>query len=275
MQTMSTLTADERLRYERDGYLVRESVLDAAELETLRLACEELCNRLSEMSSEDRKIDVSAFYVFEVDVARDVMIKWEPGSRGVIQGVEPVAHLHPVIAEFGAHPALVEPSRELLGFDVISLYTEKLNTKRSGVGGAYALHRDLPYWVGSSDDPERMVTVLLALDDASAENGALRVLPGSHLMDDLPFKDSELEFERNELDPERLDTSAMISVEVPAGSAIFFGPRLIHTSGSNRSSVDRRAMLYTYQRAGQRDMRDYNRDWYASQEELKNETDRR
>lgn len=62
MQAMSALTADERLRYERDGYLVRESVLDATELETLRLACEELCQQLAEMSSEDRKVDVSAFY---------------------------------------------------------------------------------------------------------------------------------------------------------------------------------------------------------------------
>lgn len=120
-----------------------------------------------------------------------------------------------------------------------------------------------------------MLTVLLALDDATVENGALQVLPGSHLIDDLPFKESELEFERNELDPERMDTSAMVSVEVPAGSAIFFGPRLIHTSGSNRSSVDRRALLYTYQRPGQRDMRDVNREWYASQDELTSEADRR
>jgi ectoine hydroxylase len=274
MQTMSPLTTDERLRYERDGYLVRETVLDPQELDTLRSACEELCLQLTEMSSDDRKVDVSAFYVFEVDAARDVMIKWEPGRRDVIQGVEPVAHLHPVIAEFGAHPALTEPSRELLGLDAVSLYTEKLNTKRSGVGGSFALHRDLPYWVGASDDPERMLTALLALDDATEENGALQVLPGSHLMHGLPFKESELEFERNELDPERMDTSAMVAVEIPAGSAIFFGPRLIHTSGANRSPVDRRALLYTYQRPGQRDMREVNREWYASNE-LTAETDPR
>jgi ectoine hydroxylase-related dioxygenase (phytanoyl-CoA dioxygenase family) len=109
--------------------------------------------------------------------------------------------------------------------------------------------------------------VLLALDEATAENGALRVLPGSHLVDDVPFRDSELEFERNELDPARMDTSAMVAVEVPAGSAIFFGPRLVHTSGPNRSAVDRRAMLYTYQRAGQRDMRDVRRERYAKASE--------
>lgn len=264
MQEVSALTTDEKARYERDGYIVRESIFGPDEIETLRHACEELCDQLVAMSSEERKIDVSAFYVFEVDMAKDVMIKWEPGSREVIQGVEPVAHLHPVIAEFGNHPALTEPSRELLGFEAVSLYTEKLNTKRSGVGGAFALHRDLPYWVGASDDPEGMLTVLLALDDATIENGALHVLPGSHLIDNLPFKESELEFERNEIDPDRMDTSAMVAVEVPAGSAIYFGARLVHTSGPNQSASDRRALLYTYQRPGQRDMRDINREWFAT-----------
>jgi ectoine hydroxylase-related dioxygenase (phytanoyl-CoA dioxygenase family) len=256
------LNSVEQKQFERDGYLVRQRVLDESELTKLRTACEELCEQLSALSHDDRKVDVSSYYVFEVDEARDVMIKWEPGSRGVIQGVEPVAHLHPVIAAFGAHPALTEPSRELLGFEAVELYTEKLNVKRAGVGGAYALHRDLPYWVGASDDPERMLTVLLTLDDASAENGALQVLPGSHRIESPPQKDSELEFERNELDPDQIDTSQMVPVEVPAGSAIFFGPRLIHTSGSNESAVDRRALLYTYQRPGFRDLRYFNRVWF-------------
>jgi ectoine hydroxylase len=264
MQTVSALTADEKRRYERDGYIVREAVLDAGQIEALRQACEDVCNQLAAMSSDERKIDVSAYYVFELELAKDVLIKWEPGSRTVIQGVEPVAHLHPVIAEIGNSSVLTEPARALLGFDAVSLYTEKLNTKRSGVGGAFALHRDLPYWIGASDDPERMLTVLLALDDATRDNGALEVLPGSHLIDDVPYKESEKEFERNEIDPERMDTSGMVPVEVPAGSAIFFGSRLVHASGANTSGVDRRAMLYTYQRAGQRNMLDVNREWYGS-----------
>src|ERR671915_244880 len=110
MQTTGVLSTDERQRWDRDGYLVREAVLDRHEVSRLRQACEDLCGRLEAMSREDRKIDVSSFYVFEVDVTRDVMIKWEPGDRGVIQGVEPAAHLDPVIAEFGAHRGLTEPA---------------------------------------------------------------------------------------------------------------------------------------------------------------------
>ena len=261
----TSLSADERQRYERDGYLVRESVFDDREIEQLIRASEDVCERLVAISQEQRKTDVSSLYVFELDLDRDVLIKWEPGDRDVIQGVEPVAHLHPVIAGVGNDDRIVEPTRQLLGFDEVGLYTEKLNTKRAGVGGSYALHRDLPYWEGASDDPENMITVLLALDAATLENGALEVLPGSHLIDDLPFKESDLEFERHEIDPTRLDTATMVPVEVPRGSLIFFGPRLVHTSGANHSSADRRAMLYTYQKAGQRDMKQVNREFYADQ----------
>jgi hypothetical protein len=256
--------AEERRRYERDGFLVREGVLSPGEVEELTRGCEELCDQLAACSAEERKFDVSQFYVFETDEPRNVMIKWEPGSRGVIQGVEPLVHLHPVLADYANHPGLTQPSADLLDLDTVGLFTEKLNVKRAGVGGAYALHRDLPYWLGDADDAHRMITVLLALDDSTAANGALEVLPGSHLIEDPPYKESDLEFERNEVDPERMDTSAMVPVELTAGSAVFFGPMLIHRSGHNPSSTDRRALLYTYQRAGQRDQRDINREWFAA-----------
>jgi phytanoyl-CoA dioxygenase PhyH len=263
--TKSLALADAEWRqYEHDGFLVRQGVLTPGEVDELKGACEELCERLSAQSSEDRKIDVSQFYVFENDRPLNIMIKWEPGDRRVIQGVEPLVHLDPVLKKYGSHAGLVEPSRELLGLERVALFTEKLNVKRAGVGGAYALHRDLPYWLPDADDAHNMVTVLLALDDATAANGALEVLPGSHLIYDPPFKQSGMEFERNELDPERMDTSGMIPVELSAGDAVFFGPMLIHRSGPNRSTVDRRALLYTYQRAGNRDQRDINREWFET-----------
>ena len=256
------LESGELEQYARDGFLIREEVIAPDELAELGSACEDLCDRLVAHSIEQRKVDVSEFYVFENDRQLNIMIKWEPGDRNVIQGVEPLVHLDPVLARYGDHPGLVEPARQLLGFDQVGLFTEKLNVKRGGVGGAYALHRDLPYWLPDADDAHRMLTVLLALDDTTAENGALEVLPGSHLIENPPHRTSDLEFERNELDPERMDTTQMVPVELAAGSAVFFGPKLIHRSAANRSPYDRRALLYTYQRAGLRDQRDINRDWF-------------
>ena len=262
MEKTIELTAAERRAFDDDGYMVREGVLNRSELATVRHACEELCERLVAHSAESAKVDVSQFYVFEMDRSLNVMIKWEPNDRRVIQGVEPLAQLDPTFERVGMHPVLAEPAGALLGVEDVALYTEKLNVKRAGVGGGYALHRDLPYWLPDADDANQMITALVALDDSAADNGALEVMPGSHRIEDPPFKESALEFERNELDPDRIDTSAMVPVDLPAGSAVFFGPLLIHRSAPNRSSTDRRALLYTYQRAGLRDQRDVNREWF-------------
>lgn len=114
-----------------------------------------------------------------------------------------------------------------------------------------ALHQDYPYW-GEAEEADRMVTVMLALDDATIENGALQVHPGSHTVGVVRGKDSEHRFERLEIDPAKYPTNEMISVEMQAGDVVFFGPFLVHTSPANPSDSDRRALLYTYQRAGNR-----------------------
>ena len=257
------LTDEEARRYERDGFLVREKAFTMDEVEELRAASEQLCEELAAVSGK-RKMRVSEHYVFEPDLVHELLIKWEPGAD-VIQGLEPCAHLHPVLQKYADHPAFVEPCKDILGLDEIGLYTEKLNVKRAHVGGSYALHQDYPYWRSHVDDVERIVTVWVALDDASAANGALEVLPGSHRLGWVQGKTDGGDMERNEIDPATFDTSAMIPVEVPTGAAIFFGPYLVHTSGPNNSDHDRRALLYTYQGAGQRTSLDHMRELVASQ----------
>lgn len=266
------VSSEERAQWESDGFIVRRGLLDHAELDELSNACEELCAQLAEYSDQQRKKTVSQYYVFEPDSLHNIILKWEPGDKKVLQGVEPVAHLHPTIMEYGHHPSMTEPCRELIGADDVMLFTEKLNVKRAGVGGGYALHHDFPYWNGTAQDVRGLVTVLLALDAADATNGALEVLPGSHLMQNPPYKTDGEEFERAEMDPKRLDTSTMVPVELEAGDAVFFGPFLIHRSGANTSPRHRRAMLYTYQREGLKDQRDIFREWLDPATNPKQET---
>jgi hypothetical protein len=248
------LTQEERERYDTDGFFVRRDAFTPDEIERMRTASEELCQDLA-AAAGPYKLKVSRHYVFELAAPRDVLIKWEPADESVIQGVEPCAHLHPVLQEFAEHPAMTEPCRDLIGAD-IGLFTEKLNVKRAQVGGSFALHQDYPYWVDSADDPTNVVTVWVGLDDATADNGALEVVPGSHRLGRVEGRDSELEFERNEIDPATFDTSQLVPVEVPAGTAIYFGPFLVHRSAGNTTDHDRRALLYSYQPVGCRTQRE-------------------
>jgi hypothetical protein len=258
-----SLTSDERHDFYRDGYLSKRGVLRAHDVAALARATEELCADLVRHASGSKTKYGS--YVFQPARGRDAYVSWETGDRNVVMGVEPVVHLHPTFAAYGSHPALVEPSRALLDLDRVDLFTEKLNVKRAGVGGAFALHQDFPYWKnGVADEPTRLLTAMVAIDAATPENGALEVLPGSHRLGEVTGKASSDAFERNEIDPAAFDTTRMTTVEMRPGDVLFFGPFLVHRSPPNRSQHDRRAILYTYQRAGLKTQRQNSRTWIAA-----------
>lgn len=245
---MARLAAEEKAAYERDGFLLRRGKFTAEEVAELIEASEELCRDLAHAEGR-KKMRVSQDYVFEPDATKGVIIKWEPGATDVVQGVEPCVHLHPVYEKYRFHAEFVDPAKDILGIEDIDLFTEKLNLKRARAGGKYALHQDFPYW-SKADEADRMVTALVALDKATVENGALQVHPGSHTKGVVKGKESELQFETLEIDPATYPTDEMISVEMDPGDVVFFGPMLVHTSPANPSDKDRRALLYTYQRAG-------------------------
>jgi ectoine hydroxylase-related dioxygenase (phytanoyl-CoA dioxygenase family) len=52
------------------------------------------------------------------------------------------------------------------------------------------------------------------------------------------------------MDPAKFDSDKLIPLEVSAGSVAFFGAFLVHRSLPNNSNEDRRALLYSYQPAG-------------------------
>ncbi len=197
-------------------------------------------------------------YLFELERQRQTVIKWEVDQPDTLLGVEPLAHLHPVIQKYAEDPRLTEPMADAVGSDEVCLYTEKLNVKRARMGGPIALHQDYPYWADVADDARRIHTALILLDDSDRGNGCLEVAPGSHLGGlQAERQTGESDFARFEMDPARFDSRRLLPLEVAAGGVVFLGPMLVHRSLPNPSSHDRRALLYSYQPAGSRHSREY------------------
>ena len=89
---------------------------------------------------------------------------------------------------------------------------------------------------------------MLFLDESTAANGALRVLPGSHRAGPAPRNRTE---ETGFLaDPTHIDASQEVLVPAPAGSVLFFPSLLLHRSSPNTSVHQRRAILLSFQPAG-------------------------
>jgi ectoine hydroxylase-related dioxygenase (phytanoyl-CoA dioxygenase family) len=94
--------------------------------------------------------------------------------------------------------------------------------------------------------------VLVALDDASEENGCLRVIAGSHTRGCLPGCDGDGVLGPLFTDPRCFDLSRQVPAVMPAGGVLFFSPHSVHGSEPNRSEAPRRALVLTYQPAGHR-----------------------
>jgi hypothetical protein len=241
------LSATERDQVARDGYVLRTDVFTRTELDAITDACERLVGDLV----RDRKGHrlQAGSYVFDPDFTRDVIIKWE-GDSDVVHGIEPCAHLSPPLHGWALDARFLAPMQDFTGDPAPELFTEKLNLKRAGHGGVNPLHQDYPYWVGVTDEPARVATAMLFLDDATVDNACLRVVPGSHTSGVWDRRTDGSEFLGHEIDAGAYPGVESVPIECRAGSVVMFGAYLVHHSAPNRSNLQRRALLFSYQPAG-------------------------
>jgi hypothetical protein len=126
---------------------------------------------------------------------------------------------------------------ELIG-PAIRFHHSKLNLKGSLIGAPVEVHQDAAFYPHSNDD---VLAVGLLLDDATADNGALAVLPGSHLGPIHDHYDERGQFIgcMRPGDVERLDRSRAQLLPLPAGSIHIHHYRLVHWSAPNTSPSER------------------------------------
>ncbi len=246
------MDAQERRQYEEDGYVVREAVFWSSEVAEMVDACEALVADLVR-DRQGRRIHAGS-YVFDPDLTRQTMIKWE-GDTDVVHGIEPFAHLSPPLNDWAHDPRFLELAADVLGTEPM-LFTEKLNLKRPHHGGVNPMHQDHPYWVGTADDADRVMTIMLMLDDATLANGCLHVVPGSHKAGEWAKRTDTDVFGQNEIDANAYTDAELVPLELKAGSFVAFGPFLVHQSAPNTSDAERRALLFSYQPVGLTHIRD-------------------
>jgi len=92
------------------------------------------------------------------------------------------------------------------------------------------LHRDDDFYPIRIPDVEFQLSAMWALDDFTEENGATRVVPGSH---DLRSIDDVSEDD-------------IVQAVMPKGSVLFYMGSTIHGGGANKSDLPRGGMISTY-----------------------------
>ncbi|MDE2599795.1 MAG: phytanoyl-CoA dioxygenase family protein [Rhodocyclaceae bacterium] len=116
-------------------------------------------------------------------------------------------------------------------------------TKHPRYGTATGWHRDIRYWRFARNE---LVTVWLALGDEHPENGALKVIPGSHRFDIKPEQLDALDFLRPDA-PENAPLFAQgFTPSLRAGDALLFHSGLFHAAGPNLADEVKMSVAFAY-----------------------------
>lgn len=250
-----SLSDEERLAWDRDGFFIRPAVFDAGEVAALAQAAElvvALASHGVESSEERYAIDGNEYAEISVGARRATVQLEHAPSSSTVRVIEPFHRLHPCFDALVDDARLVDPMRELVGSSAVALFTDKLNLKRPREGSRFEWHQDSPYWAHFCNHLDQLPNVLVALDDADLENGCFRVIRGSHRRGLLPGRQGEGVLGPLFTHRSYIDDSLQVAAVVPAGSAVFFSPHTVHGSEPNRSERPRRALVLTYQPAGLR-----------------------
>lgn len=130
-------------------------------------------------------------------------------------------------------------ARQLIGETATLDYDQFLAKRPNKPDAQFTWHQDLGYWPTGTPEPQT-ATCSLALDDADAENGCLRVVPGSHkgpLRPHRPLHSSDAgDREASHILSIELDPAEPV-MELPLrrGDITVHDERIVHGSGGNRS----------------------------------------
>lgn len=224
------LSEQQVAQFREDGFLIVENLLDEAEIEALRQRAEWVAG------GQSPRIPKESFQV-EPRVAQG-----ELQAETYADSLRRMSHLAFYDDVFRVHarnPRILDVIESLLGPD-IKLYQDQIFMKPPKVGSRRSYHQDAP--LGFHIDPPDLVACWAALDDATEENGCMRMLPGTHKFGVIDQSDWEA-YERKSLE-------GVLPGERPvvlrAGSCSFHHGLILHCSTPNLSGKRRRGYAMHY-----------------------------
>jgi len=132
----------------------------------------------------------------------------------------------------------------LLGPNIMLFHDQAL-FKPAHTGGPVHWHQDNAYWRCT---PANLVSCWLTLDDVDEQNGAMQVIPGSHL--------APAGHERSEtssaLLQSKVDGAGAEVIALPAGGAMLHHCQTLHYTAPNRTDRQRRAFAIHFMTPGTR-----------------------
>ncbi len=138
------------------------------------------------------------------------------------------------------HSKLMSVLKRMIGSDELKMFQDMALLKPPRIGREKPWHQDMAYF--NLPLETTVVGVWIALDEATADNGCMMVIPGSHK------KGAQIHFRRRDWQICDTDVARGVALSVPLkpGSCLLFHGLIHHGTPANRTDQRRRALQYHY-----------------------------
>jgi phytanoyl-CoA hydroxylase len=236
------MTPDELARYRADGFLVLRGFVDPAACDALRRRAGELIAgfappaQRSIFTTDEQARRTDDYFL---DSGDQIRFFFEEEDASVINKVGHALHdLDPAFDAFSRTPALAALVASL-GLDEPRLMQSMYILKQPFVGGEVRCHQDSTFL---HTEPEAMVGLWFALEDARLDNGCLWAIPGGHREGlRARFVRDGRATRMDVLDDRPWDDARLVPLEVARGDVIVLDGLCPHMSQANRSPTSRHA----------------------------------
>jgi non-haem Fe2+, alpha-ketoglutarate-dependent halogenase len=149
------------------------------------------------------------------------------------------------VDEIVRSPRVLDPVESIVGPDIL-VWGTSFFIKEPRNANFVSWHQDLTYW---GLEPADIVTAWIALSQSSTENGAMRVIPGTHTMEVVPHKDTfaaDNLLSRGQEVSVEVDETLAVTLELAPGEMSLHHVKLIHGSEPNPSNKRRIGLAVRY-----------------------------
>lgn len=227
--------------YREHGYAVVPGVFTADEVAVMAAAFDRLHAEALARGRSWR--DRNVFFRLADDAARGRILRY----------VQWPGWIDPALEAVRRDPRLFALLAPLLGRDLKQIINQ-MHWKPPGARAEFGLHQD-----SRSRRPREAYRALatsyvqtgIAVDPHTVENGAMVVVPGSHLRGELPFDPARPSMDvalddAGHLERLGVDASQAVPLLMNPGDVALWHVHTLHGSGPNRSAIDRRLYINGY-----------------------------
>ncbi|MEO0330342.1 MAG: phytanoyl-CoA dioxygenase family protein [Bacteroidota bacterium] len=244
MSTFSPFTRQHLADFERDGYVIIKGFFSPEEADLIY-----------QTSTEDEVINEKSFDFNDSSGLRTKLALWYT-PQDDIYGL------------YSRSARMVEAAEMILD-GTVGHYHSKLMQKEPKKGGAWEWHQDYGYWYNNGFLYPDMVSIMLALTEATRENGCMQVLKGTHRMGRVEHNiTGEQVGAQMEKVEEAMKHHELVYVELQPGDALFFHCNLLHRSNANLSDHSRWSLISVYNKVTNKPYKDEPASCYTPIEKV-------